>query len=69
MLGMSSSAKLLIVCHCERGSGAIISASTHKTFLRFTSIRSTDTVHEIEFLEHSSIGVRASAQLHVQICP
>lgn len=24
MLGMSSSAKLLIVCHCERGSGAII---------------------------------------------
>jgi uncharacterized protein len=24
MLGMSSSAKLLIVCHCERGNGAII---------------------------------------------
>lgn len=24
MLGMSSNAKLLIVCHCERGNGAII---------------------------------------------
>ena len=24
MLGMSSGAKLLIVCHCERGHGAII---------------------------------------------
>jgi uncharacterized protein len=24
MLGMSSSAKLLIICHCERGHGAVI---------------------------------------------